>query len=105
MPRTAVLAFSIVILSNLAQAQEWKPVTQNWRACADAAADRYAKSTESAPVAARLAIVSCNEQKKQALEAITKTDGASFAAQWIETAEHWYLDVLSVRIIEQRLKN
>ena len=43
------------MLATGAVAQESKSLIAKWRACADAAAARYAQSTESAPVAARLA--------------------------------------------------
>lgn len=92
------------MVPSVACAQEWKPTIEKWRACADAAAARYSKSTESAPVVARLAALACADEKKEALQAVTKTDGANFAEQYIESAEHYYIDVLSVRVIEMRLR-
>jgi hypothetical protein len=59
------------VISNVASGQEWKPTIEKWRACADAAALRYSKSSESAPVVARLAAVACIAEKKQALQAVT----------------------------------
>ena len=54
--RKHCLVAVVCLISSIACAQEWKPALDKWRACADAAAVRYAKSTESAPVVARLAI-------------------------------------------------
>lgn len=92
------------MVPSVACAQEWKPTIEKWRACADAAAARYSKSTESAPVVARLAALACADEKKEALQAVTKIDGANFAEQYIGSAEHYYIDVLSVRVIEMRLR-
>ena len=102
--RKLVLVAVGCILPTLASAQEWRPTVEKWRACADAAAERYSKSTESAPVAARLAALACNDEKKEALKAVSQREGASFADQYIESAERYYVDVLSVRIIEMRLR-
>jgi hypothetical protein len=63
--RKQVLVAIGCLVSSIASAQEWKPVLEKWQACADAAAVRYAKSTESAPVVARLAILSCVAEKEQ----------------------------------------
>ena len=52
------------IISNIASAQKWRPVLDKRRAWANAAAVRYKKTTESAPKAARLAILSCEAEKK-----------------------------------------
>ena len=103
MRKLFLIAFGFLVPA-VASAQEWRPTVDKWKACADAAATRYAKSTESAPVAARLAALACGDQKKEALQAVTKTDGASFADQYIDSAERYYIDVMSVRIIETRLR-
>jgi hypothetical protein len=92
------------IISTVASAQEWKPAIDKWRSCADAAAIRYSKSTESAPVAARLAALSCATERKQALDAMSRSESAKFADDYVDTAERHYIDVLSVNIIEMRLK-
>ena len=84
--------------------RSWRPAIDKWRSCADAAAVRYSKSTESAPVVARLAALSCNDEKKEALQAVSQREGASFAEQFIDSAERYYVDVLSVRVIEMRLR-
>lgn len=92
------------LISSVASAQEWRPVLEKWRACADAAAVRYAKSTESAPVVARLAILSCVAEKKAALDAVKQVESASFTEEYIDTLERKYIDVLAVRVIEMRLR-
>ena len=92
------------IISTVASAQEWKPALDKWRSCADASAIRYSKSTESAPVAARLAALSCVTEKKQVWDAMSQSDSAKFADDYVETVERHYIDVLSVKIIEMRLK-
>ena len=92
------------IAPSVASAQEWRPAIEKWRSCADAAAERYAKSTESAPVVARLAALSCSDARKEALQAVTQREGASFAEQYVDSAERYYIDVLSVRVIEMRLR-
>ena len=92
------------LISSIASAQEWRPVLEKWQACADAAAVRYAKSTESAPVAARLAILSCVAERKATLEAVKRVESASFTEDYIDTLERRYIDVLAVRIIEMRLR-
>ena len=53
---------------------------------------------------ARLAALSCNAEKQQALDALTRSEGARFAGEYIETAEHHYVDILSVKVIEMRLR-
>jgi hypothetical protein len=93
------------IISTVASAQEWKPTVDKWRSCADAAAVRYSKSTESAPVAARLAALSCAAEKKQVWQAVSQQDSPGFADDYVETSERRYIDVLSVNIIEMRLKH
>jgi hypothetical protein len=92
------------IITTVASAQEWRPSVDKWRACADAAAARYSKTAESAPVAARLAGLFCADEKKQAWQAVSQHDGARFADDYVETIERSYLDILSVRIIEMRLQ-
>jgi hypothetical protein len=92
------------MISTAAAAQDWKPAVDKWRACGDAAAARYAKSTESAPVVAHLAALACKEEKKQASQAISQVEGSSFADQFIEAAERHYVDRLSVNVMEMRLQ-
>ena len=92
------------LISNIAAAQEWRPAAEKWRDCADAAAARYAKSTESAPVVARLATLSCVDERKATLEAVKQVERASFAEDYLETLERRYIDVLSVKVIEMRLR-
>lgn len=86
-----------------AQDQASNVAVQKWRDCADAAAIRYAKSAESAPVVARLAALSCDAEKKKATEAVRQADGSSFAEEYVNTAEKFYIDRLSVKVIELRL--
>jgi hypothetical protein len=92
------------IISTVASAQEWTPVLEKWRACADAAAVRYAKSTESAPVVARLAILSCVTERKAALEAVKQVESATFTEDYIDTLERRYIEILDVRVMEMRLR-
>jgi hypothetical protein len=91
------------MISTGAFAQEWKQAVEKWRTCADAAAARYSKSTESAPVVARLAALACSSEKKQAAQAVSQVEGVAFADQFIEAAERHYVDRLSVNVIEMRL--
>jgi len=77
--------------------------TKQWRSCADAAAARYSKSSETAQQVARLAALACSAEKKQASQAITQVEGVGFAAEYIEAAERFYVDRLSVNVIEMRL--
>lgn len=92
------------VISTAAPAQEWKPSIEKWRACADATAARYSKSSESAPVVARLAALACHDEKKQASQAIVQVEGAAFGEQYIEAAERYYVDRLSVNVMEMRLR-
>ena len=92
------------IVSTVACAQEWKPAIEKWRACADANAVRYSKTAESAPVVARLAALACDAEKKEALRAIAERDGNLFAQDYVETAERYYIDRLSINIMEMRLR-
>ncbi len=80
------------------------PALEKWRACADAAAIRYSKSAESAPVVARYAIMSCRDEKKAASQALIQEQGARFAEEYIETVERRYTDLLAIDVIEMRLK-
>jgi hypothetical protein len=91
------------VISTAASAQEWKPSIEKWRSCADAAAARYSKSTETAQQVARLAALACSAEKKQAIQAVTEVEGVDFAAEYIEAAERYYIDRLSVNVIEMRL--
>lgn len=102
--RKHLLVAVVCLISSIASAQEWRPVLEKWRACADAAAVRYAKSTESAPVVARLAISSCVAERKATLEAIKQVESASFTEDYIDTLERRYIDVLAVKVIEMRLR-
>jgi len=101
--RKQLLVAIVCMTSSGASAQDWTPVLKKWQAYADGAAARYAKSTESAPVAARLAILSCVAEKKETLEAVKRVESATFAEDYIDTLERKYVDVLAVRIIEMRL--
>jgi hypothetical protein len=95
------------LISTIAFAQEKGPgnlALEKWRACADAAAKRYSKSAESAPVVARYAIMSCHEEKKEASQALIKEQGPRFADEFIEAAERRYSDLLAIDVIEMRLK-
>jgi hypothetical protein len=102
--RKQVLVAIGCLVSSIASAQEWKSVLEKWQACADAAAVRYAKSTESAPVVARLAILSCVAEKRATLEAVKLVESASFADDYIDTLERRYTDVLAIRIMEMRTR-
>jgi hypothetical protein len=102
--RKHFLVAVVCLISSLASAQEWTPTLEKWRACADAAAVRYAKSTESAPVVARLAILSCVSERKKTLEAVKLDESTSFAEEYVETLERKYTDVLAIKIIEMRLR-
>jgi hypothetical protein len=64
----------------------------------------YAKSTESAPVVARLAIESCAAEKKSTLNAIKQVESASFTEEYLDTLERKYIDILAVWVIEMRLR-
>jgi hypothetical protein len=103
MHRQIVVAVGVAI-STVASAQEWKPTIEKWRSCADAAAARYSKSSETAQEVARLAALACNAEKKQANQAVSQVEGAGFADQYIEAAERHYIDRLSVNVIEMRLR-
>ena len=94
------------LISTVAFTQEKgkDPVLEKWQACADAAAIRYSKSAESAPVVARYAIMSCHDEKKAASEALIKERGPRFAEEFIETIERRYTDLLAIDVIEMRLK-
>lgn len=92
------------IVSTVACAQEWRPAVDKWRSCADAAAARYSKSTESAPVVAQLAALACSAEKKEVRDAITQREGAGFAGEYIDAAERHYIGLLSVKVIEMRLR-
>jgi hypothetical protein len=103
MRKLFLIAFGCIV-PTVVGAQDWKPAIEKWRSCADAAAVRFSKSTESAPVVARLATLSCSDEKKEARQAVSDREGASFADEFIETAERHYTDILSVRVIEMRLR-
>ena len=102
--RKHFLVAVVCLIPSITSAQEWKPTLEKWRACADAAAVRYAKSTESAPVVARLAILSCVSEKKETMEAVKLVESANFADDYIETLERKYIDILAIKIIEMRLR-
>lgn len=92
------------IITSVASAQEWKAPVDKWKACADTAAARYSKSAESAPVAARLAAISCHAEKKEVWQAVAQHDTARFADDYVDTVERTYVDVLSIKIMEMRLR-
>jgi hypothetical protein len=92
------------IVSTGALAQDTKSAITKWRACADATAVRYAQSVESAPVVARLAVLACVAERKQAAEAVAQQDGERFAGEYIETLERRYIDKLSIDVLEMRLR-
>jgi hypothetical protein len=102
--RKQLLIAIACMITTAASAQEWKSAVEKWRTCADAAAVRYSKSTESAPVAARLAALSCATEKKQVWQSVSEHDSAHFADDYVETVERHYIDILSVKIIEMRLQ-
>jgi hypothetical protein len=95
--RKQFIIFVGCIISSVASAQEWRPSVDKWRSCADAAAARYSKTAESAPVAARLAGLSCANEKKQIWQAVSQHDGARFADDYVDTVERSYGDSLEVR--------
>lgn len=102
--RQQFLAAVECMISTIAVAQQdSKQAIDKWRACADAAATRYAKSTESAPVVARLAALACVAERKQVAQAVSQQDGEHFAEEYVDTAEKHYIDRLSVKVIELRL--
>jgi hypothetical protein len=92
------------VISTVASAQEWRAATEAWRSCADAAAVRYSKSAESAPVVARLAALACAAEKKKVWELLSQKDGASVADDYVEAMERRYIDHLSINVIEMRLR-
>src|ERR1044072_5456673 len=92
------------VLATAAPAQDSKSEIAKWRACADATAARYAQSTESAPVVARLAAIACIAEKRKVTEAVAKEDGERFAGEYVDSIERRYIDYLSVDVIELRLR-
>ena len=84
--------------------EESKIAIKKWRACADATAMRYAKTTEPAQVVSRLAILSCRAEKQAAWQALSQENGAHFADDWVETVERRYTDLLAIEVIEMRLR-
>jgi hypothetical protein len=105
--RINILIAIVCMSSTIAFAQEKGKsalALQKWRECADATAKRYSKSTESAPVVARYAIMSCHDEKKAASEAVTEEQGPRFADEFLDAAERRYTDVLATAVIEMRLK-
>jgi len=106
MRRNILIAIGCLI-STIACAQEKRianPALEKWRACADAKAKLYAKTAESAPVAARYAIMSCHDEKKAAAQALVQEQGPRFAEEFVEAAERRYTDLLAIDIIEMRIK-
>jgi hypothetical protein len=100
-----ILVAVVSIISTAAPAQEESKVAlKKWRACADATAARYAKSTEAAQVVSRYAIMSCRAEKQAAWQALSQESGAHFADEFIESAERRYIDLLAIDVIEMRLK-
>jgi hypothetical protein len=85
--------------------EESKLAIKKWRACADATATRYAKTTEPAQVVSRLAILSCRAEKQAAWQALSQESGPHFADDWVETMESRYTDLLAIQVIEMRLKH
>jgi hypothetical protein len=56
-------------------------------------------------VAARLAALSCAAEKKKVWDVMSRSEsGTKFADDYVDTVERHYIDVLSVKIIEMRLK-
>lgn len=105
MCRLIVAAVVCLSCCSAATAQEEsKAALKKWRACADAAATRYAKSAESAPVVSRYAIMSCRAEKQTAWQALSQESGAHFADDYVEVAEKRYTDLLAIDVIEMRLK-
>lgn len=94
----------IVSFGAMAEDEQSKTAIKKWRACADATATRYAKSTESALVISRLAILSCRAEKQAAWQALSQENGAHFADDWVETVERRYTDLLAIDVIEMRLR-
>lgn len=106
MRRNILIAIGCLI-STIAFAQDrgqGNLALQKWRACADAAAKRFSKSAESAPVVARYAIMSCSDERKATTDALIQEQGPRFADEFIEAAERRYTDLLALDVIEMRLK-
>jgi hypothetical protein len=100
-----MLAAVICLASSAATAEEDSKVAiKKWRICADATATRFAKSTESAQVVSRLAILSCRAEKQAAWQALSQENGAHFADDWVETVERRYTDLLAIDVVEMRLR-
>ncbi|WP_441228219.1 hypothetical protein AB7813_14705 [Tardiphaga sp. 20_F10_N6_6] len=101
-----MLAAIVCLVSFAATAEEESKIAvKKWRTCADAAATRYAKTTEPALVVSRLAILSCRDEKQAAWQALSQESGAHFADDWVETMERRYTDLLAIQVIEMRLKH
>jgi hypothetical protein len=92
------------IVSTVASAQEWRAAADKWRSCADAAAVRYSKSTESAAAVAHLAALACTAEKRQTWEIVKQSESASFADDYVDAMERRYIDRLSVDVMEMRLR-
>jgi hypothetical protein len=106
MRRNILIAIGCLI-STIAVAQDKSKgnlALEKWRACADAAAKRFSKSAESAPVVARYAIMSCHDERKATSEALIQEQGSRFAEEFVEAAERRYTDLLALDVIEMRLK-
>jgi len=101
--RKILLAAVGCIFSTVVSAQELRAAADKWRSCADAAAARYSKSAESAPVVARLAALACAAEKKKVWELLSQSDGANVADDYVEAMERRYIDRLSVNVIARRM--
>lgn len=102
--RKYLLAAVGCIFTTVASAQELRAAADKWRSCADGAAVRYSKSTESAAAVARLAALACAAEKKKVWELLSHSDGANVADDYVEAMERRYIEVLSVNVIEMRLR-
>jgi hypothetical protein len=92
------------IVSTVASAQERRAAAGKWRSCADAAAVRYSKSTESAAAVVRSAALACPAEKRQTWEIVKQSESAGFADDYVDAMERRYIDRLSVDVMEMRLR-
>ena len=90
------------LISSIASAQEWRPVAEKWRACADAQRTVRKKYRKCSGVGTVTTVL--RRREKATMEAVKQVESASFAEDYIETLERRYIDVLAVRVVEMRLR-
>lgn len=108
---SAVIGAGLLLIAGGNEAQERASAPETaqlteWKNCIFSKARRYAKTTDSAEVVARISALACRPERRRYLERLSASGNDSAKAfQTVEQLERYFVEDAEVAVMEQRAPN